>query len=617
MRRCLTCGGKFDRRRLICPADKDILADEGVPTHETGSVLGGRYRLGNLLGEGGMGKVFEAARLDSGEVVAIKLLKTNIADPKVRTAAEKRFHLEADAAGSLDHPGVAKIFEFAKTPDGGAFIALERLYGATFGELRRAGKLASLERVVELMREVSEVIALAHQKGIVHRDLKPSNIFLHRIDKDRSQVKVLDFGIAKFLDRPGERLTSTGEFLGTLLYMPPEQSGGQPATTAMDVYSLGVILFEMLAGTVPFAARNPLELLRLHASMPAPSIASFRPDASAELEEVVARCLRKKPEHRYANGGELARALASIKAVRSASDTEGSTSTFHSSAAWWVGTVVDERYELQEWIAPARFGSDVYRAVHLHTGATVAVRLWRTGQGAVRDCLLDAFKREARAMAVHHSNLISIIDLGFNDECVYLVTELVESLSLRTLIARKGSLPPGLGAELIRGAGNALHALHEKGIVSGGLSPETIRVTGSLEKPEKLLISPFGLSNLRQVRSLLPTIELVEGGDRSLDYISPEQKLGLEPDVRSDVYSLAMVLAEMLGGQILRQVDPARPTATERRDDLQGPSPEEAVLSVPADMPREWVAVLWRATDASRERRFASIPEFLSAMPPT
>ncbi len=598
MRSCFTCRGRFEDRRLICPADGDVLVDEGKPAPETGQVLG-PWRLGNVLGEGGMGKVFEASGLESGEVVAVKVLKEGLTGAD---QARRRFQVEAEAASALEHPGVVKVHGLFRAPQGTSYIVMERLYGATFDELRRAGKFASADRVLELMAPICEVLALAHGKGIVHRDLKPSNIFLHREGPDRSRVKVLDFGIAKFLDRVEDRLTSTGEFLGTLLYMAPEQTESRSVTTAVDVYSLGVILFEALTGTLPFAARSPVELIRLHSTMPAPALSSLRPEISEELEAVVARCLLKRPWNRYCDAGELGQALRGIPGIRPSGAHTRETRTVQVNAAHWVGLILDERYEIQEWVAPSRFGSDVYRASHLRTGADVAVRLWRTGQGAVRDHLLQAFRRESQAMGIRHQNLISILDLGFNDSCVYVVTELVDSISLRTLLARKGVLPPGQALPLARGAADALRALHEKGIISGGMSPETLRVVLGSAGPERLLLTPLGLANLKQLNLLAsqPGRE-----DPSLEYISPEQRAGHEPDVRSDLYSLALILLEMLCGP------GGVGTASSREARAESAAPDAGR----AGLGEELTGFFRRALASEPEGRFTTAAEFLAALP--
>lgn len=567
-----------------------------------------------------MGKVFEATALPSGEIVAIKLLKPGLVDKK----AKRRFRREADAMAALNHPGIVRILEFHQSRDGPTYIVMERLVGPTFSELRRAGKFASPERVVDLMKEASKTVAVAHEKKIVHRDLKPSNLVLHRIDRERSCVKVLDFGIAKSMGGgSGEGLTATGEMVGTLLYMAPEQARGRPVSPATDVYSLGVILFEAFAGRLPFQARTEPELVWMQASLPAPAISTFRPDVSDELDDLIARCLAKRPENRYQDGEALACALEGIQVLKTAGEELSSTRTMRVNPSLWVETVLDERYELLEWIAPGRFKSHVYRARHLRTGAEVAVRVWRTGKGAVRDCLIDAFRNEARAMGVRHPSLISIVDLGYTDECVYIVTEFVESASLRAVLQKRHVLPRSVAGGLIRGAAGALGTLHAKGIVSGGLSPETIRVTGSIDSPEQMLLSPLGLTNLKQVEALLDPDDFE--GDRLRDYMAPEQKDGATPDARSDLYSLGLLLLEMIGGTVHPPLPPILKTRTGSRipASSRATTPSSGRTTaicpftplLPRDLPAGWSEFLVRAIATTPHERFSSAEEFVAALP--
>src|SRR5262245_17032361 len=565
-----------------------------------------------------MGQVFEATDLASGGTVAVKLLKSIVVDE----ASEKRFRLEAMVLEALRHPGIVRVLDFRQSEDGPTYMVMERLLGPTFSDLRRAGKFASPERVIELMREASQVLASAHESGIVHRDLKPSNLVLHRIDATHSQVKILDFGIAKVLARVSEGLTLSGEMVGTLLYMAPEQSAGRPVTPATDVYALGAVLFEALAGRHPFDARSSAELIWLQASAPPPALSTFRPEITYELDDLVARCLAKKPENRYATAGDLARALASVRAVRGPDDMT-STRTLQVNPSLWVGTILDERYELHEWIAPGRFRSHVYRATHLRTGANVAVRVWRTGTGAVRDLLIEAFRNEARAMGVRHPNLLSIVDLGFTDECVYIVTEFVEGLSLREVLLKRKKLPLAVTARLLRGAADALAALHAKDIVSGGLNPETMRVTGSADAPEQLLMSPLGLTNLKQIDALLHG-EGDKDGERLRDYMSPEQRAGEKPDARSDVYSLGLVFIETLGGDVHerpwtttpKRVSTAAQSARASTGSVKSVSESRAVETVlPRDVPAAWTAFLARCVAADPGGRFQNAAALLAALP--
>jgi serine/threonine protein kinase len=601
MRQCLTCLGEYEDARRICPRDGDVLLDMGKHHPETGRVLGGRYVLGNLLGEGGMGLVFEATCKESGDEVAVKLLKSGI----LGEDGPKRFRLEAEAAAAIDHPGVVKIIEFHPEESGSSYLVMERLRGPTLEILRRAGKLSSVERVVEFLAEVAEIVAAAHQRGILHRDLKPSNIILHRLDRERSTVKVLDFGIAKFLDGTGERLTSTGQLLGTLLYMSPEQVSSARLTPASDVYSLGVLLFEALTGRLPFKASNPLELLRLHTSHPAPALSSFRPDVSHELDELVARCLRKRPQHRFAGAGELAGALRSVRASRPLLSPEPSLRKPLCDPSLWVGTLLEERYSLEEWIGPGRFGSHVYRAIHAHAGSTVAVRLWEALRPSSKPALLEAFRREAQAMNIRHPNLISILDLGVALDCVYIVTSYIESISLRTLMAREPHMLPRRAASLVRPVISALGALHQSGLVSGGLSPEAMRVS-TAGGAQSLLISPFGLSSLRQLDLLLEGMEESVPGERFVEYLAPEQRAGEPPDARSDLYCIALILLEMIR---------RKPAMEDTTISLARAGLSQGVRHNPPLLTGEWEQFFARALASEPQARFQSAAEMLCGLP--
>jgi serine/threonine-protein kinase len=242
------------------------------------------------------------------------------------------------------------------------------------------------------------------------------------------------------------------------------------------------------------------------------------------------------------------------------------------------------------------------------------VRLWRTGKPAARDCLLEAFKTEARAMGVRHPNLISVLDLGFDSRCVYIVTDLVDSISLRTLLSRKGALPEKTAVDLVAGLADALRALHEKGIFSGGMSPETLRVTLGRHGPEKLLLAPLGLATPRQV-SLLASDGPGATRDRCLDYMSPEQRAGQTPDARSDLYSLALVLYEMLGGGFGRFGDDPTPRSHASGDSAGPPVIDKDAIVLPDHLWRRWTGFFGRALDPDPDGRFPGTMEFLSAMP--
>jgi len=264
----------------------------------------------SFIGAGGMGAVYKASQLGMDRHVAIKVL---LAEYAKNPMLIKRFHMEALAVSKLEHPNTIRIFDFGQTEQGVLFIAMEFLSGRSLEhELRARGAMAA-RRVAHIMAQVCRSLGEAHRKGIVHRDLKPDNIFLCNIDGDPDYAKVLDFGVAKLAaqDRKQGTMTQAGMVFGTPKYMSPEQSRSDITDARSDIYALGVILYEMLAGKPPFDAENPLSILIQHVQEPVKPFSVVRPDIliPPPIERVVERCLRKKPEERYQSAEELAEAL--------------------------------------------------------------------------------------------------------------------------------------------------------------------------------------------------------------------------------------------------------------------------------------------------------------------
>ena len=283
-------------------------ASEPLPDHQVGEVLGDRYLLEGVIGQGQFGVVYRARRLADGLPLAVKLLRTEV-DSSPETTV--RFHREVETLRRLQHPHAVTVLEFVQAPENRSFLVMELLEGHSLHEELRAVHRFETRRCVEIIRPVCEVLAEAHEKGIVHRDIKPQNIFLHRED-GQEMVKVLDFGIAKLLDGPsGSELTREGIGPGTPAYMAPERYYELPCDGAADIYSLGVTLHEMLTGHLPFAneTASPLRVALKHMSEAPPSIRSSDPSFSPILEDLVLRMMSKDP-HRRPTAREVNRALS-------------------------------------------------------------------------------------------------------------------------------------------------------------------------------------------------------------------------------------------------------------------------------------------------------------------
>jgi serine/threonine protein kinase len=260
--------------------------------------LAGRYELGPLLGHGGMGAVHDAIDRRLGRPVAVKILRTDLAE---QPNARRRFETEAHAAARLVHPNVVTVFDSGEH-GGIPFLVMERLPGRTLADEFAAGPV-SVERVRQVAREILAALAAAHTAGIIHRDIKPGNALL---TEDR-HVKVSDFGIAKTVDDIDQ--TQTVELVATPGYLAPERLAGEPASQRSDLYSVGVLLYEALSGRRPFEGDTPLAVMRAVESGHAEPLASLRPALPADVIAVVERAMSRDPRRRFASAEEMAAAL--------------------------------------------------------------------------------------------------------------------------------------------------------------------------------------------------------------------------------------------------------------------------------------------------------------------
>jgi serine/threonine-protein kinase len=258
-----------------------------------------------------MGTVYRARHLLIDRPVAIKVLNPRFVEDE---AARTRFRREAKAAGRLQHTNAVTVTDFGQSQDGYVYLVMELLEGRTLREVLTKEAPLDTARAVSLMLQASAAVAAAHEAGIIHRDLKPANIFIVQHAEVPAVVKVLDFGIAKLAadsldDEDHKTLTQVGAMIGTPRYMSPEQCNGEDLTPAADVYSLGVILYELLTGTVPFSGTSPLAIAVKHTSETPRSPREFVASIPVALEQIVLRTLEKSPEDRPANAAEFRKEL--------------------------------------------------------------------------------------------------------------------------------------------------------------------------------------------------------------------------------------------------------------------------------------------------------------------
>ncbi|MFW5741483.1 MAG: serine/threonine-protein kinase, partial [Myxococcota bacterium] len=240
---------------LVSPrAAKSRPAWQGEGDHRlVGRIIGEKYRVHSLIGEGGMGTVYEAEHLQIGRRVAIKVLNRAHLGRKEAVA---RFHQEARAAGAIGHPNICEIYDVGRLDDGSPYLVMERLHGKTLADRINIEGALPFEDVITILTQVLSALVAAHEKGIIHRDIKPENIFLAERVGCAPVVKILDFGISKSADDSDLSLTRTGMVMGTPFYMAPEQARGEHIDHRVDIYACGVILYEALTGRRPFIASN-------------------------------------------------------------------------------------------------------------------------------------------------------------------------------------------------------------------------------------------------------------------------------------------------------------------------------------------------------------------------
>jgi serine/threonine protein kinase len=265
-----------------------------------GQVYGNRYELVSRIAIGGMGEVWEASDTVIGRIVAIKILKDEyLGDPGFR----ERFRAEARHAALVNHDGIANVFDYGEE-DGKAYLVMEMVPGEALSTILERERVLPPDKVLSIVSQTALALHQAHQAGLVHRDIKPGNLLI----TPDGTVKITDFGIARLADQVP--LTATGQVMGTVQYLAPEQASGKPASPSTDIYSLGIVAYEALAGRRPFRGESQVSIAMAHIKEPPPELPVTIPE---EVRKVVMSCLEKKPEHRPRTADDLAKAAKAIQ----------------------------------------------------------------------------------------------------------------------------------------------------------------------------------------------------------------------------------------------------------------------------------------------------------------
>lgn len=298
-----TTGSTHDSQRSASDSRGDSRG-EGEHSFAAGDPCGD-YTIVGILGEGGFGRVYDANHNETGKPVAIKVLLPSSAHS---SRLIERFVREAEILRRVDHPNIVRVIELGELDDGRPYFVMERLDGQTVSQLLRERGSLSIDEVIEFLTPIARALDAAHREGVVHRDLKSSNIMITRRDDD-AILKLLDFGVAKLFEPNSGGFTTVGRRIGSSPYMAPEQIMGIDIDHRVDVYALGVLVFQMLTCQFPFRAADPAEIERLHLTAPAPAPSTLAP-VSKLVDQVVLRCLAKRREERFDSASEVLRALA-------------------------------------------------------------------------------------------------------------------------------------------------------------------------------------------------------------------------------------------------------------------------------------------------------------------
>jgi eukaryotic-like serine/threonine-protein kinase len=318
IKRCPDCGQRYSSDSAFCPFDGQKLEGgswEAPADPLLGKTIDGRYKVTAVLGEGGMGTVYEVKHAKLDRTFALKALRLDLA--REQDLAE-RFIREAKATGAIKHPNVVAITDFGSLPDGRPYFVMEKLSGQTLGEVVKMGGAIPAARAAAIAIKVARALCAAHEAGIIHRDLKPDNVFLlGRADAGPDQdVRVVDFGAAMIAGK--SRLTKAGIVFGTPYYMSPEQASGDPVDHRADVYALGVIMYEMFTGRVPFQGDTYMGVLTQHMfAQPTPP-SRLKPELGRDLgalEAITLKCLEKQPSLRFASMEELAKEVERVVSI--------------------------------------------------------------------------------------------------------------------------------------------------------------------------------------------------------------------------------------------------------------------------------------------------------------
>jgi serine/threonine protein kinase len=558
-----------------------------------GTLLDGKYEIRGQLAAGGMGEVYLAHRTLLGDDVAVKVIREIGPDPGVW---RERFLRESRASAQLRHPHIVTILDFNVDAAGQPYLVMEYLNGPSLQEELKVRERFDLATVQHVLATVGSALHLAHTSGIIHRDLKPQNIVSHRFPTGEVVHKVIDFGLVTLRSAAeSTRLTQAHEFLGTVAYAAPEQFTGASPDAKADQYSLGVIVYELLAGCRPIEGDGFMVIVDRHLNQAPVPLGERRPDLPHTVTSAVMRALAKRPDDRWPTVMDFARAFTGAEATVSQIVPQPASALLST-------------FELGPVIAEGRFGSRIHAGTHRALGHPVAIRTFRHAGRPDREAVRARFLREARTLQVSHPNLIHVRDFGQDAEMLYVVTDLLKGSSLEQRLEAGPLSLDELTAWLAQVL-DATAALHRHGGRITGLHPGIVRLVEE-GGTTSVAISSAGVHQIQDVLSTLSedALRAQATDETELLHVAPELLMGKAATERSDVYTAGVLGYQMATG---RTPYDASTLPVLLGAMFEGPPPDPRTLR--GDLPPARAAVLMRALARDPDDRFETADGMLRA----